>query len=75
MEKPITIARAEFNARLAQAINESGLPAFVIADSLKTVLMQMDELASIQLQRDTEEYNKAQAEQRSDGDGNSETDS
>lgn len=62
MEKPITIKRAEFNAKVAQAINESGLPAFVIADSLSAILAQINNLAQAQYQNDLQAYEQAQKE-------------
>lgn len=62
MEKPITIKRAEFNAKVAQAINESGLPAFVIADSLSAILTQINNLAQTQYQNDLQAYEQAQKE-------------
>lgn len=62
MEKPITIKRAEFNAKVAQAINESGLPAFVIADSLSSILAQINNLAQTQYQNDLQAYEQAQKE-------------
>lgn len=62
MEKPITIKRAEFNAKVAQVINESELPAFVIADSLSAILAQINNLAQAQYQNDLQAYEQAQKE-------------
>ena len=49
MEKPITIKRAEFMQNMAQAINQSGLPAFVIADCMSVTLAEIKALADKQL--------------------------
>jgi hypothetical protein len=62
MEKPLTIKRAEFTQKLAQVINESELPAFVIADSLSAILTQINNLAQTQYQNDLQAYEQAQKE-------------
>lgn len=64
MEKPITLRRAEFMQMLAQAINESKLPAFVIADCLTLTKIEMDKLATQQLQMDKEEWDNYCAKQK-----------
>ena len=62
MEKPLTIKRAEFTQKLAQVINESELPAFIIADSLSAILAQINNLAQTQYQNDLQSYEQAQKE-------------
>ena len=59
MEKPITIKRAEFMQNMAQTINQSGLPAFVIADCMSVTLAEIKALADRQLAMDTEAYNNS----------------
>ncbi len=59
MDKPLSIKRVDFMQRLAGVINESGLPAFIIADCLTITLSQIRELAEKQLAIDAEEYNKS----------------
>lgn len=59
MEKPLTIKRAEFNKALAQTINNAELPAFVVADCLQTVLLEIQNLANQQYQRDLQAYQQA----------------
>lgn len=59
MEKPITIKRAEFMQNMAQTINQSGLPAFVIADCMSVTLAEIKALADRQLKMDTEAYNNS----------------
>lgn len=56
MEKPLTMRRAEFQQALAQAINESKLPAFVLSDCLALTLAEIQKLAEQQLKMDIEEY-------------------
>jgi len=56
MEKPITIRKTEFVQKLAQAINESKLPAFVVADCLALTKIEIDKLANQQLQVDMEQW-------------------
>ena len=52
MEKPITVARAELQQGIADLINGSGLPAFVIADVLTGFLQQASALEQRQLEAD-----------------------
>lgn len=66
MEKPLTIKRAEFTQKMAQVINESELPAFVVADVLKQVTAQVQELANAQYQRDMQAYKSACEEEKGD---------
>ena len=56
MEKPITMRRVEFQQALAKTINESRLPAFVIADCLALTLAEIQKLSEQQLKVDIEEY-------------------
>ena len=63
MEKTLAIKRAEFTQMLAQLINNSELPPFVIADSLALVLKEIEMLANQQLQKDLQDYKNASAEE------------
>lgn len=63
MEKSIAIRKAEFTQALAQAINNSGLPPCVVADTMALVLGEVQKLANEQLQKDLEAYRKAQEEE------------
>ena len=62
MQKPITVARQEFIEKISSAVNESGLPAFVVADVFKTFMVQLENLQSEQLRRDSEMWGKFVAE-------------
>lgn len=59
MEKTLTIKRAEFTQQLAQLITKSGLPPFVVSDTLTIVLNEVKALANEQLQKDLQEYKSA----------------
>ena len=56
IEKPITVARAEFINGVTMLINESGLPAFVIEPILKDMLYDIKVVAQKQLEHDTKIY-------------------
>lgn len=59
MEKPITIARDEFMKGIAKVINESHLPAFVIADALELLLGNLRRQEIEQLEADKEQFESA----------------
>ena len=52
MKKPLTVAYADFNKQLTELINTSGLPAFVILASLKSLIGELDKIAGQQYQHD-----------------------
>lgn len=54
--KPISIAREEFINALANLINESGLPAFIISPVLKEVLVEVQNAERVQLEQDKAFY-------------------
>lgn len=56
--KPISIAREEFINELANLINESGLPAFIISPILKDVLAEVQNAERVQLEQDRAFYEK-----------------
>lgn len=56
MEKPITVAREELISQIVDTINQSGLPAFVIADSLKDIHKEVCDQAKKQYERDFAEW-------------------
>lgn len=56
IQKPITVARAEFVSNLADLINNSGLPAFVIESILKDMLYDVRTMCKKQLELDTKKY-------------------
>ena len=58
MDKPITIIREEVKAQIAAAINNSGLPAFVIEPILQDFLMEVRNVAARQYEYDKQQYNE-----------------
>lgn len=60
MQKPSTVLRQEFIENLAEMINASELPAFVIADVLKNTLTVTQELADRQYQIDKAKWEESQ---------------
>lgn len=66
MEKPITIRHAELKQNMAQAINESMLPAFVVEPVLLDLLAYVRKNAQAQLQADMRVWGEAQEEQKNE---------
>lgn len=56
MNKPITIIRAEFISNLANLINDSRLPAFVIESILKDTYLEVGAIARKQYEDDMKKY-------------------
>jgi len=59
MDKPITILREEFKRGMAELINGSGLPYFLIEDVLKDYLVQVSTFARQQYEIDLKTYTDA----------------
>lgn len=64
MNKPITIAREELKNNMADLINNSGLPFFVVSDILKDFMAQIAVLERQQLEADRNQYAKEQEEKK-----------
>ena len=56
MNKPITIVREETKEQIANIINNSGLPAFVIEPILQEFLMEVKNVAMRQYEHDKQQY-------------------
>ena len=56
MDKPITLAQREFKDKIVQAINDSGLPAFVISPVLRQALDKVEEIEEQQYLADKKAY-------------------
>ena len=56
MNKPITVAREETKAKIAEVINTSGLPAFIIEPILSDFLMEVKSVAKQQYEYDKQQY-------------------
>jgi hypothetical protein len=63
MNKPSTIIYEEFKQDLANLINKSGLPAFIIEPVLRDYLIEIKTLAQKQYQADKAEYENSLAKQ------------
>lgn len=59
MNKPITVAREEVKAKIAEVINTSGLPAFIIEPILSDFLMEVRSVARQQYEYDKHQYELA----------------
>ena len=56
INKPITIVRAEFISNLANLINTSGLPPFIVEPILKDVYIEVKNAAQKQYEMDVVKY-------------------
>ena len=56
MNKPIELAVHEFNQSLIKLVNESGLPAFIVAQSLQGLMYEVNKVAEDNLQKAKEQY-------------------
>lgn len=73
MEKPLTLRRKDMIDKICEAINESGLPAFVIRDALRSIDTDLARLQELQYQQDVQAWTVYQikskkAEESGDGD-------
>lgn len=59
MNKPSTIIYEEFKQNLANLINDSGLPAFIIEPVLRDYLNEVRIMSQRQYQLDMTEYEKS----------------
>lgn len=60
MNKPITLLKRDCEQKIADVINNSGLPAFVIGYILSDMQIQVRQLEGQQLKQDEEVWNKYQ---------------
>ena len=56
MNKPITIIREEIKDKIAEVINTSGLPAFIIEPILSDFLIEVRNVAKHQYEYDKQQY-------------------
>lgn len=57
-QKPIEIIYDEFQTNLVNLINTSGLPAFVVAQSLQAALAEVGRIAEENHRKAVDEYTK-----------------
>ena len=58
IEKPITVARQELVDSLANCINNSNLPLFIVEPILKDVYLEVKSLTQKQYEAEKAEYDK-----------------
>lgn len=63
MKEPLSIKRKNYVATVANATNNSGLPAFVVVDVLERILSEMKKAADAEIKRDEAMWHKAQQEE------------
>ena len=56
MNKPVTIIREELRQAITSAVNESNLPAFVVADMFEGFLRELRALERQQYEKDLKAY-------------------
>ena len=69
MDKPLTVAAAEFSDAVLCAVRGSGLPAFIVASALTEIATAARNMAQQQLQADNQkwqEYLEKQNNENSD---------
>ena len=68
MNKPITVAYEDLKQEIANLINNSGLPAFMIKPILKDYLNEVDIVIKRQYQLDKSQYEMALSKAKENGD-------
>lgn len=59
INKPIIVAREEFRSNLANLINTSGLPIYVIEPILNDILSEVVRVSQLQYQKELQQYQEA----------------
>ena len=67
MQYPVTLARRDYINKICDITNNSGLPAFVVADILEKVLSQVRQQEEAEIKRDEAVWHKACSEVNDDG--------
>lgn len=62
MNKPASMMYEEMKSRMVAAVNESGLPPFIVADVLRGLLAEVDALSRKQLEEDRKAYEQSLGE-------------
>ena len=63
MAKPITVARQDTFQAIQKAINDSGLPAFVLVDLLKPMVASLEVTAVRQYKEDLKAYQESEVDE------------
>ena len=64
--KPITLVRDEFIAKMVDLCNNSGLPFFIVEDVIKNLLQEIHNASLQQLEEDKKRYNAQVSAQQSE---------
>lgn len=56
MEKPIIIKKVEFVQNIKDAVNNSGLPAFMMVETIQSLLMELRRLEEQEVQKAIDEF-------------------
>ena len=56
MKKPASMVYEELKNKLVAAVNESGMPPFIVADILRGLLIEVEALSRKQLEEDRRAY-------------------
>jgi len=56
MEKPLSVKREDFLLSVVNAINDSGLPPFMVYEVMKDITSNVERLAREQLEADKKAY-------------------
>jgi len=67
MEKPFSIARAEFTEKLIADVNESGLPPSVLLDIVGNLAKLLEQKAQEAFEADMAAYKQAEKEEKKKG--------
>lgn len=70
MNKPITIAREEFLNGLINLVNNAGLPAFIMRETMGNVYTELQRLEKEQLERDKTAWEHTMAEEKGEENDN-----
>ncbi|MDO4196586.1 MAG: hypothetical protein Q4D33_10620 [Prevotellaceae bacterium] len=63
MQIPISVARQAYIEKICDVTNNSGLPAFAMADILEKLLAEVRKMEQDQLAKDMQEYTRARDEE------------
>ena len=65
--KPIEVAHRDFADTITQVINSSGLPAFIVAQTLELLLVKVQSVEESAYKQALEEYSKPEEESQEGG--------
>lgn len=60
MDKPLILKKKDFIQKLQEVVTESGLPAFLMIESVQSLLIKLKEIEQQELYKATKEYEESQ---------------